>query len=108
MMSRHVIIHNHLPSRARDEAGRAVSREEEGHNREAAYRKTGISRDMGIVVPRPAMRAAGRRSVEASLRLHAEYMRQLEASGFSREEASRKAFLMVKSGTKPTSEGASQ
>lgn len=48
-MSRRVVIHNHFPRSVRD-AGRAVSREEEERNREAAYRQTGISRDVGSML----------------------------------------------------------
>jgi hypothetical protein len=44
------------------------------------------------------MRARERREKESKLRLHAEYMRRLEAEGMSREDASRKAFFMVKAG----------
>lgn len=55
---------------------------------------------MGITVPRPAMRGAERRAKEVRLRLHAEFTRRLEAEGFDREAASRKAFFMVKAGGK--------
>jgi hypothetical protein len=55
---------------------------------------------MGIVTPRPAMRARERRNKENLLRLHAEFMRRLEAEGMAREEASRRALLMVKAGGK--------
>lgn len=55
---------------------------------------------MGIVNPRPQMRGAERRQKETLLRLHAEFMRRLEAEGMSREEASRRAFWMIKAGGK--------
>lgn len=55
---------------------------------------------MGIVVPRPAMRGRERRAKENRLRLHAEFTRRLEAEGMAREEASRRAFLMIKFGGK--------
>jgi hypothetical protein len=55
---------------------------------------------MGITIPRPAMRKRERRIVEDRLRLHAEFMRRLEELGFSREDASRRAFQMIKTGDK--------
>jgi hypothetical protein len=51
---------------------------------------------MGISHPRPAMRKGERRIVEQRLARHAGIMRQLEAAGIPREEASRKAFEIVK------------
>ena len=55
---------------------------------------------MGIINPRPAMRGRERRAIENRLRLHAEFTRRLEAEGFSRDEASRKAFDMIAGGGK--------
>jgi hypothetical protein len=51
--------------------------------------------------PIRAIGAAQRRAIEMRLRRHAEFMRQLEAKGMSREEASRKALQLVKAGAKP-------
>jgi hypothetical protein len=52
---------------------------------------------MGILgQPRPAMRKGERRIVEQRLARHANIMRQLEAEGMSRENASRKAFEIVR------------
>lgn len=45
---------------------------------------------MGIVVPRPAMRGAERRKIEAALRRHA-------ALGLERDEASRRAYQDMRS-----------
>lgn len=53
---------------------------------------------MGIAIPRPAMRGRERRAKEVRLRRHAEFMRRLVALGFDREEASRRAFFMIKAG----------
>ena len=51
---------------------------------------------MGILgQPRPAMRKGERRIVERKLARHAGIMRQLEAEGFSRAEASRRAKIIV-------------
>ena len=52
---------------------------------------------MGIAVPRPAMRAQGRRFLERRLARHAELMKQFVAEGMSRDDASRKAYDIVKS-----------
>jgi hypothetical protein len=46
------------------------------------------------------MRGRERRAKENRLRLHAEFTRRLEAEGMAREEASRRAFLMIKFGGK--------
>lgn len=56
---------------------------------------------MGIAVPRPQMRSKERRKTEELLRRHAELTRQFEAEGMSREDASRRAFYLVKAGVKP-------
>lgn len=50
---------------------------------------------MGTTIPRPAMRARERRTIEANLRAHAEFMRQLEAEGWEREAASKEAMRML-------------
>lgn len=55
---------------------------------------------MGLINPRPAMRGRERRTTENKLRLHSEFMGRLEAEGMSHEEASRKAFWMIKAGGK--------
>lgn len=51
---------------------------------------------MGLAVPRPAMRARERRTIEANLRLHAAAMKELQAAGMSRDEASRAALILVR------------
>lgn len=51
--------------------------------------------------PIRAIGAAQRRAIESRLSDHAKWMAQFQAEGFSRDEASRRAFLMVKFGTKP-------
>ncbi len=50
---------------------------------------------MGIIKPRPAMRAKERRTVEETLRHHAELMKRFEADGLSRDEASHKAYVTM-------------
>lgn len=55
---------------------------------------------MGIVNPRPPMRRKEARTIYERMRLHMEFMERLEAEGMSREDASRKAFFMVKAGGK--------
>lgn len=55
---------------------------------------------MGIINPRPAMRSSERKAVQKRLEDHAKFMAQFEAEGFSRNEASRRAFLMIKFGIK--------
>lgn len=68
---------------------------------ERAAQAQEIEAAMGIAIPRPQMRSRERRRVEEVLRHHAELMRRLEAEGMTREEASRRAFFLVKSGVKP-------
>jgi hypothetical protein len=51
--------------------------------------------------PRRAIGAAQRRTIEERLRRHADFMRIFQAQGMSRDDASRKAFQMVKAGAKP-------
>jgi len=55
---------------------------------------------MGIAIPRPQMRKRERRQIEERLRRHAELTRQFESEGMTREEASRRAFYLVKAGVK--------
>lgn len=50
---------------------------------------------MGIVIPRPPLRAAGNRRIKARLARHAEIMAELEAGGLDREAASREAYQRV-------------
>jgi hypothetical protein len=50
---------------------------------------------MGIVIPRPPLRAAGSRRIRARLARHAEIMAELEADGMSREAASAEAYVRV-------------
>lgn len=51
---------------------------------------------MGIANPRPAMRSREIRKIEVRLRMHAQFMRALEAEGWDREAASAEAYLMLK------------
>lgn len=88
-MSRRIVVHNHLPSRARD-AGRAVSRDEEEHNREAAYRKTGISRDAGSAEWQVDLENDGRRRgvrVQASSEADAKRKAEADNVGYKAESA---------------------
>lgn len=50
---------------------------------------------MGIVNPRPALRAAGNRRIRARLALHKELMDQLVAEGVDPKVASRQAYEQV-------------
>lgn len=60
---------------------------------------------MGLGYQKSQRHAARDRAVKDRLKSHAEWMAHFEADGFSRDEASRRAFLMVKSGAKaPKSE----
>jgi hypothetical protein len=51
---------------------------------------------MGIVIPRPPMRGKERRTIEANLKRHHELMKQFEAEGLDRNEASSKAMQAMK------------
>lgn len=51
---------------------------------------------MGIVIPRPPMRARERRTIEAQLNYHHDLMTKFIADGMSREDASAKAYEQVK------------
>jgi len=50
---------------------------------------------MGIIVPRPAMRAREERNVKAALKLHASITQELQEAGIDRILASGLAFSIV-------------
>lgn len=51
---------------------------------------------MGIIIPRPPMRAKERRTIEANLKRHHELMLKHEAAGLIRAEASAAAYRELK------------
>lgn len=55
---------------------------------------------MGIAVPRPTIRRAESRKIRNNLAVHADFMERLIGLGYDREEASRRAFFMLKAGGK--------
>jgi hypothetical protein len=50
---------------------------------------------MGVAVPRPTIRKREAADTESKLRRHAELMAKFQAEGFSRNEASRRALIVI-------------
>lgn len=53
---------------------------------------------MGIVIPRPQMRSKERRTIEGHMKRHYELMKEYEAKGLSKAEASAAAMKDLKAG----------